>query len=467
VLFIEFRFLVLFLTAFAVHWSMPWPRARKLWLLACSNVFYGAWDARFLVLIWFSTILDWIVALGLERTQSPRRRRALLLTSFAGSLGMLGVFKYYDFFALSAQKLGASLGVQLSVPLLSVILPVGISFYTFQTMSYVIDVYRKELKAERSLWDFALFVMFFPQLVAGPIVRASDFLPQLRATPVFRSVDVRGCLVLFLWGFAKKACIADNLAPWVDRVFASPEQYGGISCWTAICAYSAQIYCDFSGYSDMAIATAGLLGYRLCENFRHPYVATDVRDFWRRWHISLSTWLRDYLYIPLGGGRGTKLRTGFNLMVTMLLGGLWHGASWTFVVWGAMHGAALWAQRIWSEGRPAAPPGGPRLLGTWLATQAWVGLAWIFFRAATFEGAWSVLRGALFLRPTGTEQLPAALIVVLALLLAIQWREDRRGEARWWRSLPGPIFSAGFGACSAVVLMFVQLDYLPFLYFQF
>ena len=264
---------------------------------------------------------------------------------------------------------------------LSIVLPVGISFYTFQTLSYSIDIYAGRLQPQKSLLDLATFVAFFPQLVAGPIVRAADFLPQLAIARSFSQVNVRACLILFMVGFFKKACVSDNLAPIVDRYFSAPETYNALSSWIGVLSYTVQIYCDFSGYSDMAIACAGLLGYELCVNFDFPYLASSITDFWRRWHISLSTWLKDYLYIPLGGNRGGQLFTYRNLMLTMVLGGLWHGAAWTFVVWGALHGGALIAHKEWKKLMTSRAAATKPKNSLWpiLLTFYWVCITWVFF----------------------------------------------------------------------------------------
>ena len=304
--------------------------------------------------------------------------------SLAGNLGVLGFYKYWDFFAESAAHFSAWLGLPLSLPVLHLILPVGISFYTFQTLSYSLDIYRGELTPARSPLDLALFVAFFPQLVAGPIVLAREFLPQLTEDRRFaRDVRVRQALVLFLLGFVKKSCIADQVAPLADAVFAAPGAVSTTDAWIGLCAFVVQIYGDFSGYSDMAIACALLLGYRLPQNFAHPYLSRSVGEFWTRWHITLGRWFRDYLYIPLGGNRGSALRTRCNLMATMAVSGLWHGASWTMVVWGVFHGTFLVLERspalAWIRRLPAA-------LGALYATGVWA-LSMAFFRdGATRSG---------------------------------------------------------------------------------
>ena len=466
-IFTELRFLAFFLGVFALNWTLRNRAARHLVLLAASYVFYGAWDARFLGLIILSTVADFCAALLLERHGTPPRLRRLVLGSAVTlNLGILGLFKYYNFFADSLVALLASFDVTVSQPTLQLVLPVGISFYTFQSLSYTIDVYRGQLRAERSLLSYALYIAFFPQLVAGPIVRAVDFLPQLARNPDIRTVPWRPLLLLFFWGYAKKAAFSDNLAPWVDAFFAAPHTFDHASHWLGVLLYAAQIYCDFSGYSDMAIATAGLLGYQLCRNFDHPYVSTSPREFWRRWHISLSTWLRDYLYIPLGGNRGPTSRVATNLMLTMLLGGLWHGAAWTFVAWGALHGAALVVDRWW----PRRPDANNRihitLLG-WIVTMLIVLTGWVFFRAATFADATRVLTG-LMGGGDGGASLPAIFWWHLAAAFAVHLTAARGVKfSHLLERLSWPSFALAYGVLVGLALTLVNTSYRAFIYFQF
>ena len=468
-LFVEPRFIVFFVVVFAVHWALRRDGLRKGWLLAASYVFYGAWDWRFLSLIIASTLIDYGVGVLLSGPRSPRQRNACLMLSLIGNLGILGFFKYYNFFIESAVGFTGMLGLPMSASTLSLVLPVGISFYTFQTLSYSIDVYRGRLKATRSLLDLALFVGFFPQLVAGPIVRAADFLPQLRTTRMFSSVQIRASLTLFLLGFIKKACISDNLAPVVDAYFAYPADYSALSAWIAVLFYAVQIYCDFSGYSDMAISScANLLGYRLCVNFNFPYFAASITEFWRRWHISLSSWLRDYLYIPLGGSRGSRWFTHRNLMLTMLLGGLWHGASWNFVVWGGLHGLALVAHKEWCRVRPGRGETSPmaRVVGV-LLTFYWVCVAWIFFRAADFATAGVVLKAFVLLRSDGTAHLGLNLVWVLPCLVAAHWAAYRDYFVDRLQRIADWAFAAGYGVVTSLAITIVPSSYHPFIYFQF
>jgi alginate O-acetyltransferase complex protein AlgI len=461
-IFTELSFLAFFALVFGVHWWLTSHRARKLWLLAASYFFYGAWDWRFLSLIVGSTALDYVVGLRLEGNDDERSRKRWIALSVVANLGLLGVFKYANFFLDSAIRLASALGFEASPHVLGIVLPVGISFYTFQTMSYSLDVYRRELRAVRDPLDFALFVTFFPQLVAGPIVRAIDFLPQLERVRVWRDVRVRACATLFLVGYVKKACIGDNVAELVDPYFKDPALYDALSAWIAVLFYAVQIYCDFSGYSDMAIATAGLFGYELRLNFDFPYFAASIRDFWRRWHMSLSSWLRDYLYIPLGGSRGSRLFQYRNLMLTMLLGGLWHGAGWNFVIWGALHGAALVAHREW-ERRGLRMPAALGLV----ATFWWVLLAWIFFRAPSFDGALVTVRSFVLFQAEGARSFGVWPLVTYAALALVHALAARRWIERVTEPLPDWGYALLLGALVPLALAFTNAAVKPFIYFQF
>ncbi len=484
-LFTQPIFALFFVTVLASVWAARSNRQRKLLLLAASYVFYAAWDWRFLSLILFSTSIDYLA--GLRIHASDRGGKGWMWLSVGVNLGMLGVFKYFDFFLASATRLIEPLGIETGT--LQIILPVGISFFTFQTMSYTIDVYRRKLMPIRRFADFALFVSFFPQLVAGPIVRAAHFLPQLQHRPRWRDVPVRRNLKRLLGGFIKKACIADAIAIHVDDVFSEPTLYTATAIWIAVLLYAVQIYCDFSGYTDMAIACAGLLGYDLGKNFDFPYLAVNLADFWRRWHISLSSWLRDYLYIPLGGSRGTAWKTARNLLLTMLLGGLWHGAAWTFVAWGGLHGLGLvvhrstaqWMARRRSvrperERSQPAPWGrslmrhGRRVLAT-ASTFYFVCCAWIFFRAQSFEDAYVILRGFVLFESPGEWTLAPSLLVLVAGLAAVHWLSSRRALTRlgtWIENrAPAPVFATSYGAAVALALGFLPLRAAPFIYFQF
>jgi alginate O-acetyltransferase complex protein AlgI len=468
-LFTEYRFFAFFALVFCVHWALRSNHTRKLWLLLCSYCFYAAWDWRFLSLILISTTVDYVAGLRVAREQDDNRR-AWLVISLATNLGLLATFKYFNFFIESAADLFVLLGIPFGAESLNIVLPVGISFYTFQTLSYTIDIYRRRLSPTRDPLDLALFVAFFPQLVAGPIVRAAHFLPQLRASRQFATVAVKPLLCLFFLGFVKKACVADNLAPIVDAYFSQPEAFNAASAWLATVAYAIQIYCDFSGYSDMAIACAGLLGYQLPRNFSHPYFAGDIASFWRRWHISLSTWLRDYLYVPLGGNRGNRLFVYRNLMITMLLGGLWHGAAWNFVIWGGLHGVALvvhreWRSRISTGGRDTNMA---HRFGGGLLTFYWVCLCWIFFRAPDLQSALIAARSFTLFQSLGDASVASPGWWILISGLALVHGVSRRFEGTIALDrVPAWLFAGAYGACFALALAFVPRGYTPFIYFQF
>ncbi len=466
-IFTEFRFLGFFLLVFGVHWLLRGLRARKIWLLMASYVFYAAWDWRFLSLIMGSTLVDYWAGMRIHDASHEKSRKAWLRLSLVANLGMLGFFKYCDFFLHSAASLLQSVGFDPHLPTLGIILPVGISFFTFQTMSYSLDIYYRRLEPTRSLLDLSLFVGFFPQLVAGPIVRASDFLPQLKRLPRFADVSWQPALFLFLCGFIKKACISDNLAPMVDGYFADPSAWSVGAAWIAIPAYAVQIYCDFSGYSDMAIACAAMLGYRLCLNFDGPYLAMDIRDFWRRWHISLSTWLRDYLYIPLGGSRGGEWATQRNLMLTMLLGGLWHGASWNFVVWGGLHGVALALHRTWSKKKPSFSLPAIEPVVSIAFTFWFVCVCWILFRAQNFADAWHGIQAFAFLQSPGTQTLPLSWFLLFAVLYLAHMLAAKLRHREQPLRVPNWAFAFAYGVLFALSFAFMRVDHPPFIYFQF
>lgn len=392
--FVSMAFLLLFVGSYLGSKLSKTREQKHIVLLIASYLFYGYWDVRFLLLLILQTYISYILAKQIARATEQKRAKTFMLIGVSISLAILGFFKYFNFFVESfAQLFGIS-----SLGTLNIILPVGISFYTFQALSYLIDVYRKQLKACDRFLNISLYISFFPQLVAGPIVRASDFLPQLdEDRPMTRENFVDG-MQIFLFGLIKKVVIADRLAVCVDAAFASPASYSGLSLFLAVVAYSIQIYCDFSGYSDMAIGVAKTFGYDLCKNFDMPYLSQNPTELWQRWHISLSTWLRDYLYIPLGGNRKGKVRTKINLMLTMLLGGLWHGANWQMVLWGALHGGALVVHKTVRE---QSNRRGIHIHNAWLkrivsvvsviATYLFTCLCWVFFRAQSFPDAITIL----------------------------------------------------------------------------
>ncbi|MDB4974232.1 MAG: rane bound O-acyl transferase [Myxococcaceae bacterium] len=409
-------FVLFFCCFFIVFQFVARTRRDKLWCITLGSfLFYAAWDVRFVPLLFATAYIDFWVARAIARHQDPVRRSRLLLISIVGNLGVLGFFKYANFFASSAHGLLGLLGRAGSehAPHLNILLPAGISFYTFQSMSYVIDVYRGELRARDHPLEFLSAVSFFPHLVAGPIIRASTLLPQFEAMRSPSSDEVRRAYLFIAVGVFNKT-VADVLALSANRLFDDHGPHGPLSAWTGALAFSGQIYGDFSGYTDMAIGIALLLGFTLPANFNLPYIAVSPVDFWRRWHISLSTWLRDYLYIPLGGNRSHRR---LNLFLTMLLGGLWHGASWTFVAWGAFHGALLIATHGLTDKLPRlARAVWLRPLSTAL-TFYLVTLGWVLFRADSFGAAWSVLRDMHLPSPMSTA--PAGSLKALLLVFAL------------------------------------------------
>lgn len=396
-LFNSLTFLLFFAIVLPVFLALGDWKKKKRWLLAASYLFYAAWHPPYVLILFASTLLDWWLARCIYRSQSSRHRRLLLQVSLVANLGLLGTFKYADFLLQNFRELMLLLGIDYAPPDAGLLLPVGISFYTFASLSYTIDVYRREIKGDTPFSDYALFVSFFPHLVAGPIVRASYLLPQIAEARHPTRQQMSWGLALLILGLFCKAVLADNiLAPVVDEVYAAPAHYPVWDVWLAAFSFSGQIFFDFSGYSLCAIGIALCFGFCFPDNFRFPYAAAGFSDFWRRWHISLSTWLRDYLYVPLGGNRGSLLMTDRNLMLTMLIGGLWHGASWMFVVWGALHGFYLVLERTWQRRRAAL---GSTAQGTGVSplhvlfTFVVVTLTWIPFRSASVAEMVAVSRG--------------------------------------------------------------------------
>ena len=393
-LFNSFTFLIFLAIVILISRVIKSWTIRKGFLLLVSYVFYAAWNPPFVILLWISTICDWYFAKWMHKTSSGKKRKLFLFASLGVNLGMLAYFKYAGFMMDSFASLVQIFGWEYHSTNLGIILPVGISFYTFQTLSYTIDVYRKVSKPWGSFLDYALYVTFFPQLVAGPIVRASDFLPQCTAPKKATTRQLSWGLSLLIIGLFNKVVIADKmLAGTAQRVFDGQQTHGFLDAWCGTLAFTVQIFCDFAGYSTCAIGVALCLGFVLPDNFRFPYAALGFSDFWKRWHISLSTWLRDYLYIPLGGNRKGKIFTYRNLFLTMILGGLWHGASWTFVIWGLLHGAYLVIERLlvkaFAENHFWKTSLAKIFIGT--LTMLAVCIAWVFFRAQSLQQAISIV----------------------------------------------------------------------------
>src|SRR5690349_20345196 len=374
---------------------MPFPwTVKKINLLLASYIFYAAWNPPFVILLWISTVVDWFAAQQLVRSENAWTRRAWMLLSVVANLGMLGFFKYGQFALTNFTALVATLGVQYRPAQFDIVLPVGISFYTFATMAYTLDIYLRRAKPATSFLDYALFVTFFPHLVAGPIMRPTELVPQFAAPRRASPNQLRFGLALMTLGLFQKVVLADGfLGPAAELIYDGDKIPGALDAWFATLAFSGQIFCDFAGYSTTAIGTAMCLGFAMPDNFRFPYAAIGFSDFWRRWHITLSSWLRDYLYIPLGGNRHGEARTYFALMGTMLLGGLWHGASWAFVVWGGLHGVYLSIERLLRSRFAGYRPGPIALAMLGLLTFGLVNVTWVFFRAKTFQVGWLVLNG--------------------------------------------------------------------------
>ncbi len=455
-------------------------RRQNAFILLASMVFYGWWDWRFLGLVFISAIVDYLAAIGIEGTNSKRRQKVLLAASMIVNLGLLGFFKYFDFFITSFTDSFTLFGNPINSSTLNIVLPVGISFYTFQTMSYTIDVYRGQMKATRDAVAFGAYILFFPQLVAGPIERGRQLLPQFHVRRTFNEVAARDGMRQILWGLFKKIVVADNCAFYVDQIFGSEANHYGSALLVGVLLFAFQIYADFSGYSDIAIGTARLFNISLMRNFAYPYFSRDIGEFWRRWHISLSTWFRDYLYIPLGGSKGSKYFVARNVMIIFVVSGLWHGANWTFVAWGAMNGL-LFLPLILTDTHKGNT--GPLAPGRWLPTwsELWrmgltfflVCMTWVFFRSPSIETAFTVFgeifSSSLFRKPPPTMPgLRTVIFLSIAFMLLVEWiqREKQHGleyEGPW----PRPVRWAGYLCICMGIILFAPDTNETFIYFQF
>ncbi len=490
-LFNSYTFIVFFIIVLILHnLRFPW-KVKKINLLLASYIFYAAWNPPFILLLWLSTVVDFFVGRALYREENPVKKRLLLVLSLIGNLGMLCFFKYGGFLLENFTSLVNAVGIDFHPAKPNIILPAGISFYTFTTLCYTIDMYKRRSEPVKSMLDFSLFVTFFPHLVAGPIVRPPQLVPQFETPRTASKRQMTEGLFLMSVGLFMKVVLADSmLSASADAVFSTSGQLPALDAWTGVLAFSGQIFFDFAGYSTCAIGAAACLGFILPQNFLYPYAAIGFSDFWRRWHITLSTWLRDYLYIPLGGNKKGKIRTYFNLMITMLLGGLWHGANWTFVVWGGLHGFYLWVEKFFKDLKTktilpvsATPDAAVTVANAGftlnktgknfllaLLTFFLVNVTWVFFRAADFSTAWNML-GSMFGIGNGGNALLTTLAiikvaVIITLMMLFHWfmRNTTILSAAyklpWW--IMGIIW-----AVILLLLILSQESSSSFIYFQF
>ena len=462
-------FWVLFLIFLPVYALLRSRRQQMVvYVVAFSLYFYYKSSAWFFMLLIITSVLDWCLSRIMSDTRKLWKRRLCLWLSIGMSLSILGFFKYANFFLWNWNQM-----VEGNFQPLDIILPVGISFYTFQSISYIVDVYKGRVSPTETWIEYLFFLSYFPALVAGPIVRADYFLPQIQNRDHASRQEMAAGLWLIILGLVKKAVVADYIAQYNDLIFASPTGYSGLESLMGVVGYVVQIYCDFSGYSDMAIGISAIMGFRLTRNFNFPYKSRNLTDFWRRWHISLSTWLRDYVYIPLGGNRRGTLRTYVNNFLTMLVGGLWHGAAWKFIIWGGMHGVGLIVHKALRPWLVKIPDTWPVKAASWTLTMAYVSFLFIFFRAASFEDAWLIIRNIFgnfdiaYLAPF--VRVRYVWLIFVAMIIAVHSL-----PTRWINSAGDWFVRAPFGAKLAVFIVAVQLvvqfmseDVMPFIYFQF
>ncbi len=476
-LFNSLIFPIFLILSFGIYWFLVNRnlRLQNAFLLVASYIFYGWWDWRFLGLIFFSSVVDYVVGLRLSQTEKQNSRKILLIISLITNLGILGFFKYFNFFIDSFADVIRMLGMNPNIPALHIILPVGISFYTFQTLSYTIDIYRKKIEPTKDVVAFFAFVSFFPQLVAGPIERASALLPQFLVKRKFEIDKARDGLRQMLWGYLKKIVIADNLASHIDVIFTNYQTLDGITLYIGVFFFALQIYCDFSGYSDIAIGTARLFGFSLMRNFAYPYFSRDIAEFWRRWHISLSSWFRDYVYIPLGGSYVGRWRRTFNIIVTFTVSGLWHGANWTFVIWGLVNGLYYIPIMLRDKQKrfsktiaensffPSLSDFFSLILTFHLAL-----LAWVFFRASSLTHAFNYI-GHMFQVPyQGLDYSPYYQNILFSVLLLVaEWFQRKKQHGLQIEELPVFLRWGIYYGIILVILLFGNFGSQQFIYFQF
>ena len=476
-LFNSIVFFVFLLVVLPVFYGLKKNEHKKIWLLVASYVFYGYWDWRFCSLLLFSSLVDYFVGLNLHKEKDQKKRKRWLQLSLVVNLGLLATFKYFNFFINSFQAVLDGFGFSSDYLHLNILLPVGISFYTFQTLSYTIDIYRKRIEPTRDFLSFALFVSFFPQLVAGPIERAKTLLPQLEKlkAPTFKMVQ--DGISLIVLGLFKKVMIGDTAGRYADHIFSDLAIYPSMEVVVALLLFTIQIYADFSGYSHIARGVAKLLGIELMKNFNQPYFSRNITEFWHRWHVSLSTWLRDYLYISIGGNRKGNTRTYFNLLITMLLGGLWHGASWNFVIWGGLHGLYLLVHRIWLKDKKVEELNYvfnwatfPKTLISVGFTFLLVSFTWLFFRATTFQDTMLFFSKLQHWEPSEfTFQYLKIAFSFLSITFLFDFFEYKTGKHAFVNVIENKAIRYGILAAlfSVSLIYILQAKSAPFLYFQF
>ncbi len=466
-LFTEFNFIVFFIPVFIFTWLLKKNNHRILFLVFSSFIFYGMWDWKFTSLLFLIILVSYFIPLLVLKHKKYRKK--ILILGIIIDLAVLGFFKYFNFFIESCMEFSILCGVKANLSTLNIILPVGISFYIFQSISYMVDIYRRPEYIDRSFLNVALYISFFPQLVAGPVVRSQEFLPQIYKLPKFREIPFKYCGFLFLAGFFKKTILADNISYIIDPVFLNYQNYTGADLLFSSVGYFIQIYCDFSGYTDMAIACSLLLGYKLPKNFDFPYFSRNISIFWSRWHMSLSSWLKDYLYIPLGGNRNGVILQYKNLLITMGLGGLWHGASWNFIIWGLLHGLALVIHKIILNSRfRNLFPGAKNILNmlSITFTMLFVLIMWVFFRASTLQDAISIIQNISYKNSLTilNSYLAISLVICVVVLHYL-------GYKKFWRRLgnilPNWLLSIVYGVAWALMFPFAREGYQAFIYFQF
>jgi alginate O-acetyltransferase complex protein AlgI len=443
---------------------------RKIILLIASFIFYASWNWKFIPLLLAITFIDFFASIQIHDSSSTKIKKLYLILSLSANLLILLIFKYYNFFLSSFDVVLPHMGLKTHFEIVSIIIPLGVSFHTFQAMGYTIDVYKNKIAPTRSIFDFALFISFFPQLVAGPIIRAYDFFPHLQKYNFFNQIQLRKYLVIFLLGFFKKAVVADNVAKYIDAFYMSPQSYSTWSTWGALLLYLFQIYCDFSGYTDMAIASAGLLGFDLPENFKFPYFSKSFSEFWQKWHISVTNWFRDYIYFPLGGGLSGNIKTVRNILITFTLSGLWHGADWKFVIWGGFQGLGIILDKILLN---LLKPQLSRVITKtlnifiFLFGFGWILLFTVFFRAPDTSSALKILQLCFQFNREGQCLTSYPFILFLIFVYIIHFINWKIPVKIWVEKVNEFIFYFLYGAIFSLSFALANINYRPFVYFQF